>query len=145
MDLIKRNKCGEEVSNFVATCPKCGGRRVHSKDSAIIIALILWGLLASYIALSNGGVPGLSGSTMPRQEVTNATISKTMPRQEFTDAVISKTQSEVISSVGKPNTTSGSDSENWFYHKKTVDPITSVIDHNALVVFRNGVVDHVVY
>ena len=70
--------------------------------------------------------------------------SDIMTRDEFRKAVVGKTQEQVISAVGKPNTTQDDGySIYWYYGNKSKDPITDIPDTSTQVVFDNGVVSNV--
>lgn len=71
--------------------------------------------------------------------------AKKYTRDEFTKLVKGKTKDWVLATVGKPDHTSGSDSDNWFYKNLTTDPVSGKPDFQVMIVFRNGVAHSVVY
>jgi hypothetical protein len=57
-----------------------------------------------------------------------------------------KTPREVIEAVGEPDRTSAdSDTQYWHFRGRTRDPVTSHIDTDVQVVFRDGKVTSVNY
>jgi outer membrane protein assembly factor BamE (lipoprotein component of BamABCDE complex) len=78
---------------------------------------------------------------------TTATAKATVyGRAEFKRLLLGKTPDEVLAAVGKPETTSEQERRSvWYYRDRTRDPVTGKVDFQAMVVFRDGVVDEVVY
>lgn len=74
------------------------------------------------------------------------TVKKTWPREEFKEMVTGKKMQEVLDAVGKPDSTSESGQDvYWYYKSKTVDPLTGKTDSSAQVCFKNGKVSNVNY
>ena len=62
---------------------------------------------------------------------------KSYTRDEFSKLAMGQSKESVLTIIGKPETTSqSSDSEYWYYHGKTIDPITGKIDYSIQLVFE---------
>ena len=58
-------------------------------------------------------------------------------RDELEGLVRNKKQEEVLSILGTPYSTSkSSDTEYWYYHEKTIDPVTQKTDYSLQLVFE---------
>lgn len=75
-----------------------------------------------------------------------ATGPKIYEREEFKAAVEGKSQDEVLKLLGKPDRTSdtGPDSD-WDYQELTYDKLTGKKDTSVRIVFRRGVVHHMLF
>lgn len=71
---------------------------------------------------------------------------KVYERDEFRAAVEGKTQDEVLKLLGKPDQTSdtGPDSD-WDYRERTYDRVSGKTDFSVRLVFRKGVVHHMLF
>lgn len=69
---------------------------------------------------------------------------KAILRDDFKQSILSKTPEQVLTNVGRPDTTQQSGTiEYWNYHHFTKDPITGKVDNNAQVVIEDGTVKRV--
>lgn len=74
--------------------------------------------------------------------IATAQAKALLTREEFKAKVMGKTESEILDLIGKPSYTSGNA---WTYHQQTYDKITGKEDHQSVLVFDNGKVEHVIY
>ncbi len=62
---------------------------------------------------------------------------KSYMRDEFSKLVMGQSKESVLAALGRPESTSQStDTEYWYYHGKTIDPITEKSDYSVQVVFE---------
>jgi outer membrane protein assembly factor BamE (lipoprotein component of BamABCDE complex) len=91
-------------------------------------------VLIAVVCLSAGC---LDKPTAPGGQAATPTVVPT--REEFRAKVMGKTPDEVITAVGKPDSTQESGgNQNWYYEKRSRDPITGNVDRSAQVVFEGG-------
>ena len=68
---------------------------------------------------------------------------KTFTREEFKAAVLGKTKDQILTLLGKPDSTSGGRSDGWSYNRITVDPISGKTDTRTWVWFNGDTVDRI--
>ncbi len=88
---------------------------------------------------------GLTGCPAPKA-TTTAAEKKARTRAEFRDLVKGKTPEEVVALVGRPDRTSEVPGQtDWVYNARTRDPVSGKLDLYAVVVFRDGWVEDVLF
>jgi hypothetical protein len=69
-----------------------------------------------------------------------------VPREEFRERLLGKTKGQVIQEIGKPDKTLQDEAfhtDNWFYRRRTFDPVSGKADGESHVQFKDGVVVYV--
>lgn len=101
---------------------------------------VKWSSLVFIVVCAVVGVAGC------QDKATTTAAPAVYDRQEFKAMVVGKTPNEVLSLLGKPNSTSDYDTyQTWVYEERTRDMVTGKIDSRTILEFRDGKVTGVTY
>jgi zinc-ribbon domain len=77
-------------------------------------------------------------ATLPRPAPPHTAM---LSRGDFQDMVTGQSPEGIIARLGKPDETQEiSGMHMWYYHERTVDPVTQNVDSTAQIMFENGMV-----
>ena len=117
----------------------------------LVAAVGLGGMIAGGV-LTYALTVGRPGQVKPPEVVgtvppDTAPARKLWTRDEFKAAVQGKSQADVISAVGRPDSTRDGEwgAQFWLYDGLTINPVTNKPDPSTRVEWRNGQIWQVVY
>lgn len=146
MAIVKCKECFGDVSTQAVTCPHCGAKPPKRTSLATWFGVLVVGWLV--YSCAPFALDALDGSAKRLAQQVAEPERQMMTRYAFTNRVSNQAEQDLITLIGKPDSTQESGrggNKYWYYNRRTTDPVSGKQDAVVQIIIENGKVKNVHY